>query len=248
MHMVASKFAAFANAVLPSRCIWLLLGAVGMWFSGGCADGFVPEARSLNPYVRQQWEEDEKRGPTYYKRMDELRQVRAQAPRLPEAEKQRLAQEVSEVLAMEKSPTMRAELVRTLAALPGPTALVALEGASTDNEADVRAAACQALAGQQGPEAVKMLAQLNGDADLDVRIEAARALGKHRSPEAAKALGLALEENDPAIQRVAMESLKTSTGKDYGMSAKSWREYLDGGNPTPPDPPSLAERLRQSWY
>lgn len=243
MRQTPPKFAALWN--YPA---WLLMAVAGMLAAGGCADGFVPEARSLNPYVRKQWEEDEQRGPTYYKRMEELRQVRAQAHNLPEAEKQRLAKEISDVLAMDKSPTMRSELVKTLVALPGPTALVALEGASTDNDPDVRTAACQALASQKGPEAVKMLATLNGDADLDVRIEAARALGKHKDPEAAKALGLALEENDPAVQRVAMESLKSSTGKDYGMSVKTWREYLDGGNPKPPDPPSWAERLRQAWY
>jgi hypothetical protein len=235
-------------AVSEIHRVWLLIAATAVVTTVGCADGFVPEARSLNPYVRKQWEEDEKRGPTYYKRQEELQQVRAQAPSMPEPEKQRLAKEIVDVLAIEKSPTMRAELVRTLAVLPGAIALVALEGASTDNDADVRAAACQALAGQKGPEAVKMLATLNGDADLDVRIEAARALGKHKDPEAAKALGLALEEPDPAVQRVAMESLKTSTGKDYGMSVKTWREYLDGGNPKPPDPPSWAERLRQAWY
>ncbi len=227
---------------------WLLLASAGLVMSSGCADGFVPEARSLNPYVRQEWDQDEKRGPTYYKRMDELRQVRAQGAQLPAAERQRLAKDIVEVLTIEKSPTMRAELVRTLAVLPGPATLVALEGAATDDDADVRAAACQALAGQQGPDAVKLLAELTGDADLDVRMEAARSLGRHKSPEAAQALALSLDEHDPAIQRVAMESLKSSTGKDYGMSAKTWREYLGGGNPRPPDPPSWAERLRQAWY
>jgi HEAT repeat protein len=226
----------------------LLLAAVCVLSAGGCADGFIPEARSLNPYVRKQWDEDEKRGPTYYKRMEELRQVRAQAHQLPAPEKQRLAKEIVDVLAIEKSPTVRAELAKTLAVLPGPASLVALEGVSTDNDPDVRAAACQALAGQQGPEAVKLLAQLNGDADLDVRMEAARALGRHKSPEAVKALALSLEENDPAIQRVAMESLKSSTGKDFGNNLKSWHEFLDGGNPRPPDAPSWAERLRQPWF
>lgn len=242
MRTAVPKFAA------PQIHLVLLFAATGMLLASGCADGFVPEARSLNPYVRKQWEEDEKRGPTYYKRMDELRQVRAQAHQLPAPEKQRLATEIVDVLAIEKSPTMRAELVRTLAVLPGPTSLVALDGAATDNDPEVRAAACQALAGQQGAEAVKLLAQLTGDADLDVRMEAARALGRHKAPEAAQALALSLEENDPAIQRVTMESLKSSTGKDYGMSVKTWREFLDGGNPKPPDPPSWAELLRQSWF
>lgn len=227
---------------------WLFLAAVATLTAGGCADGFVPEARSINPYVTKQWQDDEKRGPTYYKRIDELRQVRATSSHMSPPEQQRLAQEISDVLAMEKSATMRAELVRTLGVLPCPISLVALEGASTDNDADVRAAAAQALAGQQGPDAVKLLAQLTGDADLDVRIEAAKALGKHNGPEVSQALALCLDEHDPAIQRVTMESLKTSTGKDYGMSAKSWREFLEGGNPKPPDPPSWAERLREAWY
>ncbi|HEX5034333.1 MAG TPA: HEAT repeat domain-containing protein [bacterium] len=214
----------------------------------GCADGFVPEARSLNPYVRKQWDEDEKRGPTYYQRLEEVRQVRAQAKKLPEAEKDRLAAEIIDVLGIEKSPVMRAELVKTLAVLPSPATLVALDGAATDTDAEVRAATCQALAGQSGPDAVRLLAQLSGDESLEVRMAAAKGLGRHQSPEAAKALGLALEENDPAIQKVAMESLKNSTGRDYGMNVKSWREFLDGGTPKPLKPPSWAERLRPSWF
>src|SRR6185436_9913895 len=143
----------------PSLPIVALLVAAAMLAAGGCADGFVPEARSINPYVRRQWEADEKKGPTYYTRVEVLRKVRTTAHRMPPEEHQRLAKEIADVLEIEKSGTMRAELVRTLAVLPCPTALIALEAASTDNDADVRAAACQALAGQQGPEAVKMLAQ-----------------------------------------------------------------------------------------
>ena len=223
------------------------LPLLAMLFAG-CADGFVPEARSLNPYVRKQWDEDEKRGPTYYKRLEELRQVRAQAKKLSEPEKDRLAAEIIDVLGIEKSPVMRAELVKTLAVLPSPATLVALDGAATDTDAEVRAAACQALAGQSGPDAVRLLAQLSGDESLEVRMAAAKGLGRHQSPDAAKALGLALEENDPAIQKVAMESLKNSTGRDYGMNVKSWREFLDGGTPKPLEPPSWAERLRPSWF
>src|SRR6186713_61462 len=99
----------FANSEFHRA--WLLIAAIAVVTTVGCADGFVPEARSLNPYVRKQWEEDEKRGPTYYKRHDELQQVRAQAHNMPEAEQQRLAKEIVDVLAIEKSPTMRAELV-----------------------------------------------------------------------------------------------------------------------------------------
>ena len=96
MRTAVPKFAA-----TQVHCGWLLLLAAGVLAAGGCADGFVPEARSINPYVRKQGEEDEKRGPTYYKRMDELQQVRAQASQLPAPEKQRLAKEIVDVLAIE---------------------------------------------------------------------------------------------------------------------------------------------------
>lgn len=226
----------------------LLVGSL-LPFASGCADGFVPELRSFNPWVREQWADDEKYGPTYHQRIAELERVRAQAPSLSPADQQRLSQDIAEVYAIEKSAAMRAELLKSIAEFPTPVAFTTLESAATDNDAEVRQAAARGLSRQKNPQAITLLTQLvSGDGDGDVRKEAARSLGSFKQPEAAKALALALDENDPAIQKIAMDSLRSTTGKDYGNRVGAWREYLGGGNPPPPDPPTLAERVGWPWY
>ena len=77
----------------------------------------------------------------------------------------------------------------------------------------------------------------------------ARELGNFKGFEAPKALRPALDDRDPALQLAAMQSLQTVTGRTkYRNSAPAWREYLDGGNPTPPPGPSVAEVVRQYMY
>jgi hypothetical protein len=89
---------------------------------------------------------------------------------------------------------------------------------------------------------------VGGDSNLDVRIAATRALQNFKEPAAIHALSIALDDRDPALQKVAMESLHESTGKDYGMSVVAWREYVKGGNPAPPPGPSIASRLQELWW
>jgi len=72
---------------------------------------------------------------------------------------------------------------------------------------------------------------------------------RFRDPAAAQALRVALDENDAALQGVAMQSLSGITGRrEYAGSVAAWREYLDGGNPAPPARPSLAETIQKYWY
>ena len=99
------------------------------------------------------------------------------------------------------------------------------------------------------PRAFKSLSQaVASDADLDVRVAAARELGKFRDFEAPQALRPALDDRDPALQVAAMQSLETLTGRtNYRNSAATWRQYLDGGNPTPPPGPTVAEVVKQYW-
>jgi hypothetical protein len=55
---------------------------------------------------------------------------------------------------------------------------------------------------------------------------------------------VALDDRDPAMQYVGVQSMKALTGKDYGGDVAAWRELAGGGSPPLPPPPSLAERLR----
>ncbi len=215
----------------------------------GCQDGPIPENRGLNPWARKQWAEDEKFGPTYYKRMEELAAIRARGSGLPESERERLAQEVVDVYRQEPSSAMRGELVRTLAHLPGPTAQSGIGAALVDEDSDVRLASCQALGRIKSEESLTLLAKtIESDDHLDVRIAAVRSLGSYQDPSALGALGMALEDADPAIQKAAIDSLAASTGRDYGTSVPAWKEYLAGGNPTKPPGPTLAERIGWPWY
>jgi hypothetical protein len=250
MVLVASNQHA-KNFMQPARASLILLASLPCLLGviAGCQDGPIPENRVLNPWARKQWEEDEKFGPTYYKRMDELAAIRAKASGLADSERDRLAQEIVDVYGQEPSPAMRSELIRTLAYLPTSTAQTGLASALADDDPDVRTAACQGLARVKGEESLRLLAKTADDTDenLDVRIAAVRGLGNYKDEAAMQALGIALEDKDPAIQKVAIESLRHNTG-DYGHSVPAWKEFLAGGNPAKPPGPSLAERVGWPWF
>ena len=216
----------------------------------GCADGPVPEMRTLNPWLRRQWADDEAYGPTYHRKVADLAALRSSAPSLAPENQERIAQELAGRLKDEPSAAMRLELTRALGELPTASAQAALAATLTDENAQVRAVACTALGRRQSGEALQALGGVvAGDADLDVRIAAARELGRFRDPAAAQALRAALDENDAALQGVAMQSLRGITGQTkYANSVPAWREYLDGGNPTPPPAPSIAQTLQKYWY
>jgi hypothetical protein len=244
--MIANRISAKDSR--PLGLLWLCaLLAVG---SAGCADGIVPELRTLNPWVRKQWAEDELYGPTFHRKLADLAAVRSSARTISPADRERIAQELAIRLKDEPSAAMRMELVRTLGELPTSTSQTAVAAMLADENGQVRAVACQSLGRHPTPEGMQALGKaVAGDADLDVRIAAARELGRFRDPAAAQALRAALDDNDAALQGVAMESLRGITGRtEYANSVPAWREFLDGGNPTPPAPPSLAETIQKYWY
>lgn len=236
----------------PSVLHRVTLAALGLLpgLLAGCADGMVPEMRSLNPWVRQQWAQDEQFGATYHRKVADLAAVRSSAKGLAAPEQERVAQELARRLQEEQNSVMRAELLRTMGSLDAPTALASIQTALTDQHPQVRVAACRALGRHPSPEALQSLGTVvSSDADLDVRIAAARELGKSSDPEAAKALRPALDDNDAGLQLVAMDSLRTLTGRtQYGNHVPTWRQYLDGGDPAPPPAPTVAESLRKYWY
>jgi hypothetical protein len=238
----------WSNPLSPAIASRLLL-AVAASGLAGCADGPVPELARLNPWLTKEWEADERFTATYHRRVDDLRTLAIQAGRMSDDDQQRTVADLGDRLAKEPSAPMRVELVRTLAAFRTPNAETPLLNALNDHQSDVRVMACRALGQRQSDAAMTALAEaVGGDADLDVRIAATRELGRFKDPRATQALALALDENDAALQRVAMDSLRGTTGKDYGHSASAWREFLRGGNPAPPPPITIAERLREYQF
>lgn len=210
----------------------------------------MPELRSLNPWARKQWEADEREVTTYHRKLADLTALRSRAPRLSPAEGEQISFQLAERFKEEKSPVLRAELIRTLGVLPTPTARQAVLAATADEAVAVRIAACKAISRYPDNDSFQALAKtVSSDTDVDVRMAAARELGKYRGFEAPQALRPALDDRDPALQLAAMQSLESLTGhQEYRNSAATWREFLDGGNPTPPAGPSIPELVSRYWY
>jgi hypothetical protein len=237
------------TAKLCALAARLIVGLSIAGLIGGCADGPVPELRAMNPWVREQWAADEKEVVTYHRKVADLAALRSQASKLPPAERDYVATQLAQRLAEEKSQVLRIELVRTLAEFPTETAQAAVVHSLTDEAASVRVAACKAIGRQPAQAGFQALSQaVQNDADLDVRIAATKELGNFKGFAAPQALRPALDDRDPALQLAAMRSLETLTGRtEYRNSAVAWRQFLDGGNPTAPPPPTLAEMVRQYW-
>lgn len=167
-----------------------------------------------------------------------------------------IAVQLTDVLTREPSPPLRAELCRTLSHFNHPAADRAVRAALKDQEIDVRIAAAQSLSrhgGRQAPANARnpereqttrgILAEtLAEDAAPDVRMAAIRSLAQFDGDEVKTALGAVLEDPNPALQRRAMHALAESTGKDFGNDVRAWREYVQGGNPTPRTE-SVADRM-----
>jgi HEAT repeat protein len=168
---------------------------------------------------------------------------------MPPAERDESAAQLAARLSEEKSPVLRAEFIRTLAAFPTPVARQAVLAGTTDEAASVRVIACKVLGHTPTAEGFQALSHaVTSDADLDVRVVAARELGKFRGFEAPKALRPVLDDRDPALQLAAMQSLEALDGHtEYRRNVAVWREHLDGGNPSPPPSPSLAELAQRYW-
>jgi HEAT repeat protein len=235
---------------LHLRRHWLLsLGWLAL-ASAGCADGVVPELRSLNPWARRQWQEDEAFGPTFHRKVSDLAALRSSASALSPADLEVVAQRLADQLKAETSPAMRMELVRSLGTLTAESAQSALVQSLADENPQVRIVSASALGRRQTAVSLEALGKtVAEDDDLDVRLAAARELGNFRDPAAAQALRPALDDRDAALQGIAMQSLRGITGRhEFANSVPTWRQYLDGGNPSPPAAPSIAESLQKYWY
>jgi HEAT repeat protein len=227
----------------------LLAGMLAAPLAAGCSDGPVPELRSINPWVRKQWAEDEDYLATYHRRVADLADLRSQAGAMSPDQQASAAAELAQRVQEEQSPVLRAELVRTLGELGASVSQSAVLSAMSDESGHVRIAAAKALGRQPTQEGFQALSRaVESDSDLDVRIAAARELSQFKAFDAPEALRPALDDNDPALQLAAMQSLQSLTGRsEYGNHVPTWRDYLDGNNPAPPPGPTLAQRWQQLW-
>jgi len=211
---------------------------------GGCAEAPFGLAR-LNPMLTKEWEKDEKFGPNFHTKTDELRTLATNAPSLPPAEQQRLSAELVKMLNEEKNSLLAREMVRTLAAFPTPESAEGLQAAIEHSDADVRAVACEAWRRKGGQAGLDSLVKaLASDTDIDVRIAAARELSAFHHQAAVDALGAALEDPNPALQYRCVQSLKEITGRDLGENVSAWKQFVAGGEAKASESTSWADKVR----
>jgi HEAT repeat protein len=168
-------------------------------------------------------------------RIREAKVAAEQAEDLSQAEQLQVSTRLAKNLAKESHPAVRQAIVEALGSYRTPAAKEGLRFALRDADRDVRIAACGALAQWATPESYGILAEtVRTDTDVDVRLAATRLLGGSEDPVAVGALQSALEDSDPAVQYVAMQSLKQSTGQDPGNDLVEWkriaREVLPSRN------------------
>jgi HEAT repeat protein len=129
--------------------------------------------------------------------------------------------------------TLQLELVRTLGVFDLPEAGPGLRLAIESDDPEVRIAACRAWALQSSPERVGILLErVAADTDRDVRIASMRGLERCRSaedqPRIRESLRDVLDDDDPAIQYAAAQSLEASSGLDLNGNIQFWKDLLAG--------------------
>lgn len=179
-------------------------------------------------------------------RVDAVAQFATRSTRVDSPEQRELSDQLARQIQIEPDPLVRLAVVDAIAEFRTPMAQQVLEAGLDDKDAPVRAACCKALGKRGDAASVPKLANvLRLDKDIDVRLAATAALGNINSPETMPALVAALDDRDPALQYVGVQSMKTLTGKDYGPNVEAWRQVAAGGAP-PPEAPSIAERIRDA--
>jgi hypothetical protein len=231
---------------LGSTRLYLLVLLATVTALTGCADGPVPYLVSLNPKRRQQWEADEMYQPTLHRQLAEVEALREGAEALSADQQRHWSGELQHIIETHDNALLRGAAVDTLAEFSVTESKEGLRIALKDSDSTVRRAACSAWGKRGDREAVERLSEtLGSDTDPDVRISAARELGRFQDPVAYQALSLALEDTDPALRYRSIESLRRSSGKNYGNDLKAWQTFAQGQDAGPEYVPSLAERFHE---
>jgi len=218
-------------------CPWIVLASTVLLASllSGCTTRHLSMVNwnSLDPESYKAWAEDEAYEVTWYQQSRQLKQLRQAVTGMPRGEQVRHAEALGTNIAETKDMVLQLELVRTLAVFDVPEAIPGLRQASESDLPEVRIAACRAWEIQSSPERVEILLQrVAGDTNLDVRIAAMRALGTCRStaaqPLIRESLVDLLDDDDPAIQYAAVQSLEASSELDLNANIQLWKDVLSG--------------------
>jgi len=180
-------------------------------------------------------------------RVDAVKEFALKSTGVDTPEQREITDQLARQIQVEPDPLVRQAIVRTIAEFRTPMAQQVLEAGLGDDNKAVRIECCRELGKRaEAPSVAALATALRADKEQDVKVAAAHALGKIKSPEALQALTAALDDRDPAMQYVGVQSMKSLTGKDYGPDVQAWRQVAAGGELPAPAAPSIAERIRQA--
>lgn len=200
----------------------------GLVLTSGCAKGALWKLGYLSPQARQVWAEEEQYAKTWHSMKPEMTAAVERANAGGLAEQQRVANQLATLIEEDHRIMVRLHATELLAQLPADAARRAALVASENPEPDVRIAACQTLASWGDHDSLIGLQKVLGsDTNPDVRVAATRAIGNFEGTQATRALQLALNEESPALQLAAADSLRKTTDQDFGHNIPQWQDYLD---------------------
>lgn len=226
----------------------VIVGVMAMLLSSfavGCQDGPLYAIKAANPYfAMNQWKKDEAIGITDHQRRQQLTDLAESIGTMSSDRQAFWSGHLEKMIENDDSAEMRRLAMRAAGGLRDPSAIALIKKGLDDESMKVRMEACEALGRQTGDDAVRMLATtLGSETNQDVRHAAMMALSNHKTPVAVDSLRVALNDRNPATRSLAMESLRGSTGKNYGSDPQVWIAALDGKTVSEPET-RIADRIR----
>jgi hypothetical protein len=180
-------------------------------------------------------------------RIDTIEQFASRADGTDSQEQRDYTDQLARQIQIEPDPLVRQAIIRATGEFRTALAYQIVEAGLRDESMQVRIASCESLGKRAEARSVASLGRaVREDEEQDVRLAAVEALGKIKDPSAVAAVSAALEDRDPAMQFVGVQSMKSITGKDYGPSVETWRQVAAGQTVPEPPAPSIAERIRSA--
>ena len=174
-------------------------------------------------------------------RIETVKQFATRADGTDSQEQRDYTDQLARQIQIEPDPLVREAIIRATGEFRTPLAYQMLEAGLRDESSTVRIACCESLGQRAETRCVASLADVvRNDTETDVRLAAVEALGKIKDPSAVAAVAIALNDHDPAMQFVGVQSMQSITGKNYGGDVDAWRQVAAGQSP--PEPKATLDR------
>jgi hypothetical protein len=209
--------------------------------TSGCHDGPLYALKHVNPYfTMKEWRQDDQRGVTDHERRNQLLKLVDSIDSMPSNRQNYWSGHLNQMIEMDPSPEMRRLAVSAAGNLATSGALGLIEKGLKDDSIKVRMEACRALGNRREAQAANLLASTYGsETEIDVQHAALTALANHKGQIPLNSLRIALNDRNPATQRLAMSSLRGVTGNDFGNSPQSWLKAIGGSGSSPTSPSGI---------